>query len=354
VSPARAPRDPRDLVRLLLVDPDRGHADGGEAHELARWLAPGDLLVVNDAATLPASLRGRVNGEEIEIRLAEPPRADRARAVLFGEGDWRTPTEHRPPPPALSPGTRIEVGPLAAVVEHVSALSPRLVTLRFLDARGPLEGDALLAAIYAHGHPIQYAHLLDDLELWSVQTLYAGPPWAVELPSAGRPLSWRAIAALREAGVRFATLTHAAGLSATGDPALDAALPLPERYRLREETVAAIAQTRARGGRVIAVGTTVVRALEDACQKNGTLVAGESVAHLVLGPAHRLHVVDGVITGMHAPTESHYRLLEAFAPAACLLAAHHHALATGYLAHEFGDVALLLRGSLARTNRIAA
>jgi S-adenosylmethionine:tRNA ribosyltransferase-isomerase len=354
VSPARAPRDPRDLVRLLLVDPDRGHADGGEAHELARWLAPGDLLVANDAATLPASLRGRSDGEEIEVRLAEPPRRDRALAVLFGEGDWRIPTQHRPPPPALSPGARIDLGPLVAVIEHVSTLSPRLVTLRFLDAQGQVEGDDLLAAIYAVGRPIQYAHLIDDLALWSVQTLYAGLPWAVELPSAGRPLSWRAIAALREAGVRFATLTHAAGLSATGDPVLDAALPLPERYRIPEETVAAVAQTRAEGGRVIAVGTTVVRALEDAFQKNGAVVSGDSVAHLVLGPSHGLRVVDGIVTGMHAPTESHFRLLEAFAPAQSLLAAHAHALATGYLAHEFGDVALLLRGALAHSAPIAA
>lgn len=342
LTPARAPRDARDEARLLILDPARGHADGGAAHALARWLRRGDLLVVNDAATLPASLPGRIGDAAVEIRLAEPPRAGRALAVLFGEGDWRTPTEHRPPPPPMGPGAVVRGEGLQAEIEHVSTLSPRLVTLRFRGADGaPLDDDALLAAIYAAGRPIQYAHLEDDLALWSVQTLYAGPPWAVELPSAGRPLSWRAIAGLRRAGVRLATVTHAAGLSATGDPAIDSALPLPERYRIGAATVAAIARTRAEGGRVIAVGTTVVRALEDACEWNGALTAGEGVAHLVIGPAHRLRIVDGLLTGMHAPGESHFRLLEAFAPRAALLAAHAHAARAGYLAHELGDLALI-------------
>lgn len=341
MSPAREPRDPRDRVRLLVIDPLRGFRDGGEAHALARWLRRGDLLVVNDAATLPAAISGWAGGVRLEVRLAEPPRDGVALAVLFGEGDWRTPTEQRPAPPPLAPTARVDFGATSAEVEHVSTISPRLVTLRF-DRRG----DALLAALYAVGRPVQYSHLRNDLALWSVQNAYAGPPWAVELPSAGRPLSWRAIAALQRAGVRFATLTHAAGLSATGDPALDACLPLPERYRIPTETVAAIERTRRQGGRVIAVGTTVVRALEDVHARHGRVVAGDGIAHLVLGREHRLAVVDGAISGMHDPTESHFRLLTAFAPLELLAAAHDFALAGGYLAHEFGDIALTLRGSL--------
>ncbi len=128
----------------------------------------------------------------------------------------------------------------------------------------PPRGDALWAALYREGRPVQYSYLAHDLPLWAVQTVYAARPWAFEMPSAGRPLSWEILLALRRKGVRWASLTHAAGLSSTGDPAIDAALPLAERYDIPAATVRAVADTRARGGRVIAVGTTVVRALEGA------------------------------------------------------------------------------------------
>src|SRR6185503_15959730 len=106
------------------------------------------------------------------------------------------------------------------------------------------------------GRPVQYSYLEGPLELWHVQTLYAGRPWAAEQPSAGRPLTASVLRALEESGVRLAALTHAAGISSTGDAALDALLPLPERYEIPAATVAAIARARAGGGRVIAIGTT--------------------------------------------------------------------------------------------------
>jgi S-adenosylmethionine:tRNA ribosyltransferase-isomerase len=136
-------------------------------------------------------------------------------------------------------------------------------------------------------------------------------------------------------------VTHAAGLSSTGDPALDARLPLPERFEVAQATVDAVTETHARNGRVVAVGTTVVRALESAAL-GGPLRAQSGDTGLRIGPGFRARVVDGLLTGMHEPDSSHFALLAAFAPRELLAAAHRHAEAVGYLGHEFGDVALVL------------
>ena len=180
-----------------------------------------------------------------------------------------------------------------------------------------------------------------------MQTAYAARPWAVEMPSAGRPLGWRVLGALRRRGVELAWLTHAAGLSATGDPVLDAALPLPEQYEIPERTAALIARARAEGRRVIAIGTTVVRALEGAAHAGGVR-PGSGTTAILLDQRSRLSVVDGLVTGIHAPGESHYRLLGAFAPAASLAAAAAHATARGYRPHELGDLALVVPSLAAR------
>src|SRR4029079_2214736 len=143
-------------------------------------------------------------------------------------------------------GERLRFGELDAESVARAALSPRLVAIRF-----GATGDALWAALYRQARPVQYSYLAHELPLWAVQTVYAARPWAFEMPSAGRPLSWETLLALRRRGVARATLTHGAGLSATGDPAIDAALPLPDRYEIPAATVQAIADARARGGRVI-------------------------------------------------------------------------------------------------------
>ena len=345
-------REERGDVRLLAVDTRHGRLLDRAATDLPALLFPGDLLVLNDAATLPASLVGRgPSGAPIEIRLANPPRDPGNPsvwpAVLFGAGDWHTRTEDRPPPERLAAGDRIVLGDasspdasasLAAEVSAVSPLSPRLVELRF--DRG---GAALMAALYRIGRPVQYAHQDRDLALWSVQTAFAGPPWAVEMPSAGRPLSWQVLADLRRRGVELAWLTHAAGLSATGDPALDTALPLPEVYDIPRATADAVRRAGADRRRVIAVGTTVVRALEGAA-RSGRTDGGTGTTDLVLHAGSLLRVVDGIITGVHAPGESHYRLLGAFAPPSLLDAAWRHARARGYLQHELGDMCLIAPG----------
>ena len=165
------------------------------------------------------------------------------------------------------------------------------------------------------------------------------------MPSAGRPLAWHVLDGLRARGVALARLTHAAGLSSTGDAALDAALPLPERFRVPEETVRAIGETRRSGGRIVAVGTTVVRALEgSALLHGGELRAGEGITDLVVGPGFRPRVADGLLTGLHERGASHFSLLGAFAPRELLERAYAHAEREGYTCHEFGDSSLVLRG----------
>lgn len=339
MSAAHWPAATREAVRLLMVDGATGGVTHHAPDDLPGLLQPGDLLVVNDAATLPASLPGQTaRGDALEVRLVEPPLGGSARAVLFGGGDWRTDTDDRPAPPTLAAGERLSIGTLRATIVEVDPDSPRLVRLVFGE-----EGDALWAGLYRAGRPIQYRHLQGELELWSFQTVYGGPPWAVEMPSAGRPLTWATLATLREREIGLASLTHAAGLSATGDPALDARLPLPERSFIPQATVDAIERTRATGcGRVLATGTTVVRALEGRVAEQGALVAGESITSMRLGPSTPLQVVDGILTGMHERHESHYDLLGAFLPPEMLERAWRTGVEAGYRSHEFGDVALVL------------
>ena len=314
---------------------------------LPALLRRGDLLVANDAATLPASLHGvhRPSGAAIEVRLAGRPTlaVDAVRdfsAVVFGAGDHRTRTEDRPPPPPLRPGDVLELGPLAARVRWLLG-HPRLAVLRFEGTPG-----AIWAGLAHHGKPVQYAHLREPLALWDSWTRIAALPVAFEPPSAGFLLDWRLLDALRERGIGFATLTHAAGLSSTGDPALDARLPLAEPYHLGRATVQAVARARAAGGRIIALGTTVTRALEHAASL-GPLHAGEGLADNRLGPGSALRVVDGLVSGTHEPGTSHHALLQAFAPAATLARMDRALQAGGYRGHEYGDSVLLWRAAAA-------
>jgi len=339
MTPATLPRAAAAAVRLLHVLPDAGCFGEHLLSELPTLLRGGDLLVVNDAATLPASLYGRTQaGRAVELRLLAQAEDGGWTAVLFGDGDWRTRTEQRPAPPAVVPGELLHFGALQARVRAQLPPSPRLLRVDFL-----AQGAALWEALYRQGRPVQYAHVAQPLALWDVQTAYASRPWAAELPSAGLPLSWELLLALRRAGVALASVTHAAGLSSTGDAALDAALPRPERFAVPEATVQALARARAAGGRVVAVGTTVVRALEgSALQGGGRLAAGEGVTDVLLGPGFRRRVVDGLLTGVHEPGSSHFALLQACAPPALLRRAHAFAEASGFLGHEFGDVCLVL------------
>jgi S-adenosylmethionine:tRNA ribosyltransferase-isomerase len=339
MNPASWPRDDLAATRLLEIDPLYNCLADRRIGELPALLRQGDLLVVNDAATLPASLRGETErGLPVELRLAGERPDQSWTAVLFGAGDWQTRTEDRAPPPRLEPGSALRFDGLRATITGVDRTAPRLVTVVFEPS-----GDAFWPALYRAGHPVQYAHTARPLALWHVQTGYATRPWASEAPSAGFGLTWELLLALRRRGVELARLTHAAGLSATGDEALDARLPLPERYQLPASTVEAVGRAQDRGGRVVAVGTTVTRALEGAAANGGgRLVAGAGTTDLHLGPRTRRNVVDGILTGAHDAGTSHFRLLEAFAPPALLRQAHDLAEASGYRSHEFGDAMFVL------------
>ena len=336
-------------ARLLTVGPD-GDIRHRRRSDLATLVDPGDVVVANDAATLPASLHGHLeaSGAPVEIRLAgwisagDPTRFV---AIAFGQGDHRTRTEHRPPPPPLAPGGRLRLGLLTAIIERLLD-HPRLMALRFVGDKA-----SVLAGLAGHGRPIQYAHVPTPLALWDVWTAIAADPVAFEPPSAGFALDWRTIATWRARGIRLATLTHAAGISSTGDAALDARLPFDEPYRIPDPTSDAIRRAKRHGHRIIALGTTVVRALEaaaGAAGAGGGVVAGAGIARNRIGPETRLAVPDAVLTGMHAPGESHYELLRAFAADGTLRRAAKAAQDDGYRSHEFGDVMLLSRQRVAR------
>jgi S-adenosylmethionine:tRNA ribosyltransferase-isomerase len=343
MRPATKPLQRPPEARLLVVAADGSLRHAARAR-LADHLHPGDVLVANDAATMPASLRGvhGPSGGELEVRLAGRPSlvVDEVAvftAIAFGEGDHRIRTEDRPPPPPLLPGDELLLGQLRAIVVRTLG-HPRLVELRF---RGT--PDTIWDGISRHGRPIQYAHVPDPLAPWDVWTRVAAVPVAFEAPSAGFALDWRLLAELRPRDVGFATITLAAGISSTGDPSLDARLPLDEAYEVPASTQAAVARTRARGGRVVALGTTVTRALEHAAAGGGQVRAGPGLATRRIGVDTPLQVVDAVVTGVHELGESHYELLRAFATDEVLARAGTALRRAGYRSHEFGDSMLVAR-----------
>jgi S-adenosylmethionine:tRNA ribosyltransferase-isomerase len=364
--PADAPvQRPRD-ARLLVID-GAGRMIDAARSQLLDFLRPDDLVIANDAATLPASLHGThvPTGAAIEVRLAgfppvrerlhaggagargahgaapwlrlRPARLDVSRfvAIVFGAGDFRLRTEDRPPPPPLRSGDRLALGPLAATVERVLG-HPRLVLLHFHGAP-----DHVWAGLARHGRPVQYAHVPIPLELWHVWTPIAAGPFAFEPPSAGFSLDWVTIQRMRARGIAFATITHAAGLSSTGDAELDVRLPFDEPYRIPHVTAAAVDRARAAGARVVAVGTTVVRALEHA-GRDGRLRPGDGVATQRIGPGP-LRIVSAILSGTHEPGSSHYQLLRAFLDDGTLERASAHLDSLRYRTHEFGDSVLIER-----------
>jgi len=338
VKAATRPRATRGEERLLVIDP-RAHAFAAVSIvNLPEFLGRGDTLVLNDAATLPASLRV---DEDLELRLMSRFDDGSWLALTLGAGDSTRPTEARGAPRALAEGARLTFGSeLSARVLGVDPKSPRLLRITFEQAESEF-----WQALYRAARPIQYAYLERPLSLWDVQNAYAGRPWAFEMPSAGKPLDFEALLAIRAGGVSIRHLTHAAGISSTGESELDRRLPIAERYDIPEPTALAVNEARAQGRRVVAVGTSVTRALEAAAE-HGPVRAGAAITSLVLGPNSHLRAVNGLLTGMHEPGTSHYSLLEAFAPRQLLDQGFRYAESLGYLQHEFGDSCLVLPGVL--------
>ena len=340
---ATTPLQRRPDARLLVVHAD-GRLDHAARTQLVQHMYRGDLVVANDAATIPASLGGfhQPSGAAIEIRLAG--RRSLAvddvynfAAIAFGGGDHRTRTEDRAQPPGLRIGDVLMLGPLKVRVMNLLG-HPRLLRLRFIGTP-----DEIWGGIARHGKPIQYAHIRRPLMLWDAWTRVAALRVSFEPPSASFVIDWAFLKALQAWEVGFATLTLAAGVSSTGDAALDTRLPFDEAYHLPRTTVEAISRTKAEGGRVIALGTTVTRALEHAALDGRPLRPGTGLATQRIGTQTRLRVVDAIVSGAHEPGESHYQLLRAFANDAGLQRMSRALQQNSYRSHEFGDSVLIMR-----------
>jgi S-adenosylmethionine:tRNA ribosyltransferase-isomerase len=312
-------------VALLVAS----RADGELAHarfgELGSFLRAGDLLVVNTSATLPAALPAVLDGEELLLHLSTP----------VGVDSWLV--ELRSPAllPLRSPGpgARIEL-PGGAEAKLVA---PYLDSRRLSFARLSL-GEPVEDYLRRHGEPIRYAHAPRRWPIDAYQTVFAIHPGSAEMPSAGRPFTTELVAELTARGVLVAPVTLHAGVSSLelGED------PYPERYRVPAETARLVNAVHGWGGRVIAVGTTVVRALETVAAPDGAVRAGLGLTSLVVSPERGLLAVDGLITGWHEPSSSHLRLLEAAAGADLLSRSYEAAEARGYRFHEFGDSHLIL------------
>jgi S-adenosylmethionine:tRNA ribosyltransferase-isomerase len=320
---------PRDEVRLLVSD--REKLEHSVFRDLPRHLRPGDVLVVNTSATLPAAVDARVDG-------AGPVRVHFS-AGLDG-GEWVVEVRGRGP----------VTGPYEGLSEGSRILLPRNMSATLLASwptgsrrlwRARVDGTADVVAdlLAAEGRPVTYAYATGRWPLSCYQTVFGRVPGSAEMPSAGRPFTDRLVTDLVVASVSLAPVLLHTGVSSpeAGEP------PAPERFAVSEHTARIVNQTRAAGGRVIAVGTTVTRALEASAAVDGRVVAGGGWTDLVLGSRRPARVVDGLVTGWHAPGASHLMLLEAVVGAAVVRRAYEAALTHGYLWHEFGDSALLLR-----------
>jgi S-adenosylmethionine:tRNA ribosyltransferase-isomerase len=315
----------RDDVAMLVSD----RRDGSLAHrsfrDLPRVLAAGDLLVVNTSATLPAALPVRLSGRPLELRLSTRMRGS-TWVVELRNADG---TPLRPPPlPA-----RIELpGGAHAELGVPFGDSDRLALAR-LELDEPLERYLAL-----HGHPIRYGYVETELPIDAYQTVFALHPGSAEMPSAGRPFTSFLVTELVSRGILVAPVTLHTGVSSPelGEP------PYPERFRVPEATARLVNAVHGWRGRVVAVGTTVVRALETTAAPDGTVSAGRGLTNLVVTPERGVRAIDGLLTGWHEPRSSHLQLLEAVAGRELVARSYREASARRYRRHEFGDVHLIL------------
>jgi S-adenosylmethionine:tRNA ribosyltransferase-isomerase len=324
---------PRDAVRLMV-------ARDGEPllhtrfRDLPDHLRAGDLVVVNESATLPAALDARrEDGTEVELHLSTPAPAAGDEA---GAGPDRWVVElrrHGARYRDARVGDRV-VLPAGGAAELVAPyLSAGRLWVAALDLPGPL-----LDYLAAHGRPIRYAHEPRPRPLADPQTIFASVPGSAEMPSAGRPFTPRVLHALAARGIGVAPIILHTGVSSQelGER------PYPERFAVGPATAARVNATRRAGGRVIAVGTTVTRALETSAAPDGTVAAASGWTSLTITPERGVRAVDGLITGWHEPDASHLLLLEAVAGRALVERSYAAAVALRYRWHEFGDSHLLL------------
>ena len=332
-EPAEERGRSRDDVRLMVSHVADDTITHTRFRRITGFLQPGDVLVVNTSATINAALTGvreTIGGftEDVALHLSTPLADDRWTVELRR---W-TAAGSAPLLDAL-PGDRVHLrGNGQALLLEPYRGSARLWVAR-IAVPGTVPGYAA-----QYGAPIRYGYVKRVWPLRYYQTVFAREPGSAEMPSAARAFTVPLVRQLEQKGVQIAPVLLHAGVSS-----LDAdEEPYPERYRVPRETAAAIRHARAVGGRVIAAGTTAVRAIESVATIDGHVEAGFGWTDLVITPERGLHVVDGLLTGLHAPKASHLRMLEALAGPEHIERAYQEALSKRYLWHEFGDVHLLL------------
>lgn len=324
----------RDKVRLLVLHRATGTVEHARFDSLGQFLRAGDLLVFNSSRTLPASLEacGSTHGPCLQVRLAQHLPDDSWLALLICKaGD--------PFGCGLRAGLRLDFGEgLAAEVFERDPRIPRLWKIRFSKT-----GSALIDHIYRIGQPVRYEYVSAPWDLDYYQTVYAKEPGSAEMPSAGRAFTWRLLFELRHRGIDFAHLVLHTGLSSYLDDELDRAHPASEEeYFLSELVAEKINRTHEKGGRVVAVGTTVVRALESIAKEKGRIDGVHGYTRLHIDSRFQLKVADALLTGLHEPEASHLDLLSAFIAPGKIRAAYQEAIAKRYLWHEFGDLNLII------------
>jgi S-adenosylmethionine:tRNA ribosyltransferase-isomerase len=316
----------RDGARLCVVERDSGRITHTTVAQVGAHLRVGDLLVVNSSRTLPAALRvTRENGEQVQVRPG---------ALRSGEWDAlavETDAEHR------------NVGLVRdEVLRARSGLRLRVLAERpdapLLWRMSVLSGDPI-ETLLRDGEPIRYSYVPEPVPAEHYQTVYAGIPGSVEIPSAGRHLTWELLGGLRRAGVQVADIVLHCGLSSFQDDAVDLSKPLiEEQFEVRAET----AERVSAAVRVIAVGTSVIRALETAADDDGGVRPLRGWTRLVITPRTRLRVVDALLTGLHEPPATHLDMLGALLDGGLLERAYDEVRERRYLWHEFGDAMLII------------
>ena len=340
-EPAERRGLPRDRVRLLVADGRTGRVEHTRFDRLPDFLEPGDLIVVNNSQTIAAELTGR--GEEnwpVVLHVA----------TELDDGSWVI--ELRTAPDAAEPILTArpeelfrfggDTGPVSVrLLEPYPAATreygPGGVGNRLWRAR--IDSSVPFGQFLArYGRPISYGYLSRHWPLADYQTVFGLIPGSAEMPSAGRPFSTELVTRLVSAGVLVAPITLHTGVSSqeVGEG------PQPERFTVPATTARLVNDVRCSGGRVIAVGTTVTRALESAADSDGFVLESRGWTDLVLGPDHPARVVGGLVTGLHNPDASHLLLVEAVAGAELTQRAYDAAVAGDYLWHEFGDSCLIL------------
>jgi S-adenosylmethionine:tRNA ribosyltransferase-isomerase len=324
----------RDRVRLMVIDRQTNQVTHSRFDKLGDFLRPGDLLIFNSSRTLPAALDGCAApiGPCMQVRLAEHLPDDSWLALLLcQQGD--------PFGCGLRDGMSIRFSAeLSAIVEKQDIHIPRLWKLRFSQS-----GTELIDSFYHVGQPIRYEYVSAPWDLEYYQTVYAKEPGSSEMPSAGRAFTWKLLFDLKRQGIDTAQIVLHTGLSSYMDDELDSShLASEEEYFISEGAAEKINCTHQAGGRVIAVGTTVVRALESAVNEMGQVQARHNYTRLRITKDHRLKAVEGLLTGMHEPEASHLDLLTAFLPAEEIRSAYVDAVQLEYLWHEFGDLNLII------------